>query len=944
MESVQSHAQSSGPVAFGGLLANVNSSFGAGVTPALGGGGGTPAFGGGASQRTKKAGEHLAEVKHGFLELQTQVMGMLNDALQRIDQAQRENIELQQENFFLRQRGMQTKHRIVSSAMGSSVQSRRGSTQSNTSGHHSHFSSAVPPTVPEGPAEPSAPVLRRKSAFQHFSSLFQTGRSKDSSNSLTVDSVNIRPELHKQSSHQSVRFDVDDSGNVLSLPPGQCPSMAPSIVAPSEGSMPPLWLSQQSQGSVVVQNRSVSSAPPENVTASGPADSTAGATATAGLLSVNNSSTPAGSCSVTSWSRNAVVGNSDAEGGEHPPYESGAAVEAMKSLPLPNSLHVEIHGSVEEEDDESAFEGKDKVVSNCEHGSAVAAAIQTMQTTGVDYQPLAFWKETFSDVNEAPVHYGATWLSSGHTWAKAHAQEDNAERPVRRVLLDPSSAVRAVWDVVSCLLILYDLIVIPMDFLALEENLLIFQVGTWLTRLFWTADIGMSLMTGFTKDNGVIEMRVWPVFKKYLMTWFVLDVCLIGLDWTVLVLESGSGAGYARLGKATVRIVRVMRMIRLVRIARLSVLYQFFTETVASERLLIMVGVMRSGLLVLALSHVTACLWYGLAVAQESNNWIDHGFADDPIGTRYAMALHWSLSQLTGGMDEVTPECVQERLFAITVCIISFVGSVFLVSTWTSSMTQLHIVGSSEAQKLAVLRDFLGQHGVSKDLVLRVVRNSRHRIRQERRQTPETRVELLTRVSEPLRAEIHYEMYSGTLRRHVMFDEFAHNSPGLLLRLCHTASSILRFSAGDTVFQTGEVPSPPQMFVALPGACMQYACAQVTDPNACSEDEFESEDGVNDGWFQVLENQWIAEATLWTRWVHVGDLITTQESRLYSFDVHTFLEIFRSYQHLAALPKTYASKFVKKMNSLEEGPNDLFTLEEDLSRSASTASRRAALI
>merc|ERR1719271_638624 len=112
-------------------------------------------------------------------------------------------------------------------------------------------------------------------------------------------------------------------------------------------------------------------------------------------------------------------------------------------------------------------------------------------------------------------------------------------------------------------------------------------------------------------------------------------------------------------------------------------------------------------------------------------------------------------------MDEVRPAATVERLFAVILWIISFMGAAVVSSVLTSSLVQLHIIGGSQARQLSTLRKYLNQNSISKNLALRVQRSARHAISGDL--SPDA-VDLLAVVSEQLRLEMHFEMYAELFR------------------------------------------------------------------------------------------------------------------------------------------------------------------------------------
>merc|ERR1712046_309948 len=122
---------------------------------------------------------------------------------------------------------------------------------------------------------------------------------------------------------------------------------------------------------------------------------------------------------------------------------------------------------------------------------------------------------------------------------------------------------------------------------------------------------------------------------------------------------------------------------------------------------------------------------------------------------------------------------------------------------------------------------------------------------EQKRNAPETSIELLGLISEPLRCELHFEVHSPALLTHPFFGCYIDINPIATKKLCHEAVSRTSFSRGDIVFIETETPAVPRMYFTLCGR-LSY-----------NQDEFASQTWVTPG-------DWVSEPVLWTHWVHRG--------------------------------------------------------------------------
>jgi len=452
------------------------------------------------------------------------------------------------------------------------------------------------------------------------------------------------------------------------------------------------------------------------------------------------------------------------------------------------------------------------------------------------------------------------------------------------------------------------MVIIPMDFFDLKEDNSSFLLGmSWTTRLFWTADIPISFISGYVTNKGAIEMRPMPIWRRYSRTWLPMDLLVVGVDWIEVVLKTLPGVGVARLFKSG-RIFRIMRMIRLLRMARMSEVITLLSERLSSEKLVVIIDIVKLMLIMLGSGHFIACIWYQIGNGSGINDWVStFGFEDKPIEFKYVMSLRWAISQFAGGMDEVTPQNLDEHLYAMFVFLMAFWSGAVFLSILTSSMTQLYIMGSQATQQLTTLKRYLSQNQISKGLALRVHRNAQHAMAVRQRAMPEDAVGLVDLVSEPLRVELHFEMYSPKLSVHPFLAKYTRECPHVLRKVCHSAMSMTTDSSGDVLFHPGEVAE--RMIIVNNGTLEYNFCEPGTAGKTSTT--------------KVGPNQWLSEMALWTNWAHRGLLTAVEDSLLFLLDAKKFQAIVGHFEHVGFNPQDYAVKFVELMNNSATEVTDL---------------------
>lgn len=578
---------------------------------------------------------------------------------------------------------------------------------------------------------------------------------------------------------------------------------------------------------------------------------------------------------------------------------AGAALEAPQPWkPLPNEAFQPVYAELLKPDDEE--EDEDGV--------------------GKKWPLLEMWeadKEEIQEARHSVDHQQARFHAMGivpHSVKSSspHNSEDSddIEQSSSRFIMHPYCLPRILWDLASMLMVLYDIIMVPMAFFNLSESVFM-DVMTWMTRIFWTLDMGMSLKTGVIMPDGRISFDFRFILIRYLRSWFVLDVFIVTSDWSEFFMSLSQDTDSAGLSNIT-RGFRIVRSVRLLRLLRMKSVMQAISERIQSDNLFFLLNVMKMTVCIVTFAHIGACIWWGLG-KRGGDTWSQTYLEDDVgIEQRYLISLHWTLSQFSGGMEEVRPRAAIERFFVVVMWIVSFMAAASVASILTSSLVQAHIIGGSQARQLSTLRRYLKQNSISKGLGLRVQRSAKHAISGDL--NPEA-VDLLGVVSDQLRLEMHFEMYSELFRCHPFFDQCIHYCPPCLRRICHQAATTLLLDVGDVIFSKGEAPAEPKMYFLFKGTV-----------------EYQAPSGET---VTLSERQWIGEPVLWLQWAHRGQLKAVTDVKVARLDARRFQDIMERFKEVFPAgfnPKLYAHDYAKHLNDMDtEQVSDIVTYCPDVS-------------
>jgi len=464
-------------------------------------------------------------------------------------------------------------------------------------------------------------------------------------------------------------------------------------------------------------------------------------------------------------------------------------------------------------------------------------------------------------------------------------------------MTQPSSKAHISWQACGFAFIIMDVIVVPLEFFERPHSL------GWISGLscvFWTLDILNSFHTGYINAQGVVELRPAQVARRYAKSWLPLDALCTGGDWALLAVTSQSD-GFAGELLSAARVLRAMRLIRLVKAPEIEAV---IAEHVRSEVMSLVIVIVKVIILLLGVAHLIACAWYGLGrgsrddgvahgAAAAGTSWVrSRGLERAAFWERYTLALHWSLAQFVGE-SLLELHTVAERGFAICVLLFAFLFSALFVSSITTAMTRIQVLASQQASQQSALRRYLADNGISTSLAVRVQRNAQHAMCERKKQAPESSIELLQLVSEPLRAELHWEVRAPILTSHPFFASYKEVNPAGVRKTCHSAVSLLPVSHGDIIFSDLETSTCPRMFFVAGDGVLQYVS-----------------DAAGTGYLR--QGCWAGEAALWTRWMHRGTLRADTDCTLLALDAEKFSKIVSPYPTSHA--QHYAEAFVQCLN------------------------------
>lgn len=512
---------------------------------------------------------------------------------------------------------------------------------------------------------------------------------------------------------------------------------------------------------------------------------------------------------------------------------------------------------------------------------------------------------------------------------------------MRYFITHPSSTQRLTWDLVAMGLLAYDVIMIPLLVFQLPDHWFLLTM-IFASQCFWSVDILASFLVGF-HERGYVVMDPRLIATRYVRSWFCFDIVVVGLDWFLWfsrdwVDDEGHSASMSRWLRLT-KFARFLRATRLLRLMKLKRIINEIHDRIDSESMSTYFQICSSMLCILAINHVIACCWYGLSLLEirEPSGQIDWvtriGMDDASKAYLYTTSLHWSLTQFTPASMEVQPSNVIERIFTVIVVLFALCVFSSFLSGLTSAMAHLRSIKNEESRQFWLLRRYLKASGVHKQLGLRIQRYLEF-VQQSQCKTvrPED-VTILRLLTTPLQNELRFELHTGYLEklpvfRYIRYNlvHFAQNEDSrVMLKMWFNVLAPMPLAKGDTVFECYEVAD--RVLVNTRGSLYYRKHYELpTDfdyndlPTAIkSAQEIEKLKHLErrPALIKVEVENWICQPVLWTKWVHVGDLMAHDDCLLLTLDPAIFVSNVRTVPNVSNHVAEFGRKFVDALNDAD---------------------------
>jgi hypothetical protein len=219
----------------------------------------------------------------------------------------------------------------------------------------------------------------------------------------------------------------------------------------------------------------------------------------------------------------------------------------------------------------------------------------------------------------------------------------------KRCLIPLDSTFKQVWEALKFIMLTYQFYYLPLSLTFLLDGVpLHLYLIDKVIDMFFVIDIVLTFFTVIV-DNHDIETDKGKIAKSYLKGWFIPDVLsVLPTEEIVSIFTGESATDFSKLG----RTLKVIRFVRFARMAKFLKLFKNFnfndSQNIFASVMFSMFGnsiimtVLPNFLVMLTLSHFFCCIWYALAIFEESDlSWpYYNGFQDFDTVKLYTMSLY----------------------------------------------------------------------------------------------------------------------------------------------------------------------------------------------------------------------------------------------------------------------------------------------------------------
>mmetsp|Transcript_90265 Transcript_90265/g.264036 ORF Transcript_90265/g.264036 Transcript_90265/m.264036 type:complete len:722 (+) Transcript_90265:399-2564(+) len=474
----------------------------------------------------------------------------------------------------------------------------------------------------------------------------------------------------------------------------------------------------------------------------------------------------------------------------------------------------------------------------------------------------------------------------------------------QRCALVPYTFLWNAWQGAVTFLILMDAVIVPLQAFDDDETMnKSVERAALLTSSIWTLAIPLSCLVGY-QSHDFIELRPWKIARRYATSWLPIDVLTVSSGWVeVSMTVEGSSMEQAVVASRLLKVFRLLRLIRLVRLYRLRQVSHEFQQIFHSQAAKVVFEVLRLMVGMVLINHMLACAWYAIGRGR-SDGWILRypEFVDSSLSHRYAAAYHWSLTQFHGA-SSVEAQNEIERGYSVVVLMMALFYVSIMLSTITNLMMQLQSESAAKLHRSIMLNRYLMQNKISSPLAVRVKKCMNWAEAKVERTGGEAFLHMLPSI---LQKELHYEICKPWISIHPLLFQFYRKFKRSFWHICIQDVTQYTVMPHEQIFREG-LDSHYMMFITEGELSYSMHSCETVQLGPCRT---------------------ICEASLWTHWVNIGVLATTEPACMLRLHSASFADtVLAQRPEVLRSTRAYAQRFVSVLRMLPASEiSNLFTL------------------
>ena len=359
-------------------------------------------------------------------------------------------------------------------------------------------------------------------------------------------------------------------------------------------------------------------------------------------------------------------------------------------------------------------------------------------------------------------------------------EESENEKEIPWIIL-PDNPYKKIWDLIIAFLILYSAIITPYE-IAFSEN----NKSNWfeiLIDIFLAIDIVLTFFSAYTDEEENLVKNHKKIIKKYLKSWFIIDI--ISVLPLNAVFKSGKFSGLTKISKLPklyrlIKLTKLLRMTKMSSKGNLNRVTKFFMEKLKInanvERLFFFV------LTFLLMNHLCACFWYFMAKIEDfsPDSWVVRlGYMDSSNLELYIISFYWTLTTVTTvGYGDITAGTTIERIYNLFIMSFGVLLYSFAIGSLSSIVSTLDQKSEEMNQKLQILSSIKKEFNLEQGIYDKV----RKVIKYDLSRNQKDKMVFLQELPNKLRIELSQIMHDKVIQNFYFFrdqpsDFFAYVAP-----------------------------------------------------------------------------------------------------------------------------------------------------------------------